>query len=158
MLNFLFAQVVAPIESGTATNVMGWGGFVFGLVACGILLWDRVAGKGRSLAGIENSIRGISEDCGELKSAQRIMDGLLLSLTGDVRELKFEIKGVDGQNGMKALLRQHSSEIESIHVRNRKADILAAIYERELKNYGGPERREAVRRARDLIDDAPEGG
>lgn len=158
MLNFLFAQVVAPIESGTATSIMGWGGFVLGLGAFAILLWDRVKGKGRSLAGIENSIKGISEDCSELKSAQKIMDGLLLSLTGDVRELKFEIKGVDGQNGMKALLREHSSEIEAIHVRNRKADILAAIYERELKNYQGPERRESIRRARDLIDDKPEGG
>lgn len=141
----LFAQVVAPIESGTATSIMGWGGFVLGLGAFGILLWDRITGRGRSLAAIDGKIDRLSEQVGELGGTQKIMDGHLASLSTAVGQLTYEVKGVDGLNGLKGKVRDLGEDVQSIQVRNAKMDVLAGMYERERRGYEGPERRQPLR-------------
>lgn len=143
------AQAVAPIESFTATSIMGWGGFVFGLGAFGILIWDRVTGRTRSIVGLENKIDKLTEKFDDFEVTQGVMDKHLKTLSDSVRDLTFEWKGVEGANGARAVIRQHGAQLRSLEDWRNREDFIAER-EREL---GRGQRR----RARDRLDDAGEG-
>lgn len=151
-------EVIAPVSSITPTSLFGWGGFVFGLVACGVLLWDRIVGRGRTNANLETAVRALGDDLKDMVETQKVMDSHLDSLSTGVRDLTHEVKGVDGLNGIKGLVKQHDVEIKAIHKRNQQMDILAAIYQRELDGYDGPERRQSVRRLKDAIKEEEGNG
>ncbi len=138
VFNFIFAQAVVPLESGTATSLMGWAAFVFGLGTFGILVWDRVIGKGKSLAGVSGKIDRLGEQMEDVENTQKVMDGHLETLSNDVRTLTQEWKGFDGTNGARNVLREHTKQIALILERNTKLD---AVREIERERAGGQHRR-----------------
>lgn len=73
---------------------------------------------------------GIKEDFGEIKDTVGIMDTHLESLSRSFRELLFEWRGVDGNNGGKSQLRDHEVRIKAIENRHVGEDAVTQI-ERE---------------------------
>lgn len=64
----------------------------------------------------------------------------------DVREIKHELFGRDGTNGMKSDLRKAEARVLLMEKRNEKLDTAAEIEAR----YEGEEKRQHLRRARDV--------
>lgn len=125
---------VAPIQSVTASSIMGWGGFIFSLIACATLVWDRVVGKGKSVANLDNKIEGLCDQMNEMEGKLTVVDGL----TTSVRELVYEWRGVDGNNGYKSIIRENQRRISAIERRNDKID---AVRESDERRSGGQHRR-----------------
>lgn len=117
---------------------MGWGAFVFGLVACVILLWDRIVGRGKSLAMIDGKIDQLCEEIGDMDARLKVVDGLSQS----VRELTQEWRGVRGDNGYLSVIRNNAERITRIERRNDKID---AVREEDERRSGGLQRREMDR-------------
>lgn len=129
--------------------MFGWGGFIFGLVACGKLLWDGLIGKGKSLAVIDGKLDTLCADVEELDSRLDVVDGLADS----VRELTQEWRGVDGTNGYKSIIRRHDSELIEIRRRNDRLD---AVREEDERRSGGQHRRKMDRELNNLIPEQRE--
>jgi hypothetical protein len=126
---------VAPIESLTATSVMGWGAFIFGFVACVVLVWDRILGKGKALAVIDGKLDRLSNQVEEVEGRLSVVDGLAES----VRELTQEWRGTPGSdNGWRSIVREHDREITAIKKRNYGLD---AVREEDERRSGGQHRR-----------------
>lgn len=139
-------DAVAPIESVTANSIMGWGAFLFGLVACTTLLWDRITNRGKGLANLTGKIDTLCSKMDDFEHTQGIMDTRIDTLSADVRDLVFELKGTDGTNGMRSTVRRHTEQLADIERRNLVID---EIEKREREQYHGPERRKELRRFRD---------
>lgn len=131
-------ETVAPIESVTASSLMGWAAFVFGLGTFAILVWDRVVGKGKSLATIDGKIDNLCEKVEEVQQTQTIMDGHLDTLSREVQSLTSEWRGFDGNNGARSVIRKHTEQIAQIVKRNERLD---AIREEDIRRSGGQSRR-----------------
>lgn len=128
---------------------MGWGGFIFGFIACAILIWDRVIGKGKSLANLDNKIDGLCEKIEDMEGKLVVVDGLSRS----VGELVFEWRGVDGSNGYKSIIRRHDQEIIAIQRRNDRID---AVREEDLRRSHGQQRRSMDRELNNLLPEERE--
>lgn len=76
---------------------------------------------------------------------------LLWRLRDGVRDLKREVCGEDGKNGLKSEMRNVLRRLTAIEARNIAVDAVAEA-EREL--HDGPDRRHHARRLRDKIHDA----
>lgn len=142
-------EIVAPIESVTATSIMGWGGFFFGFVACAILIWDRVIGKGKSLQSIDGKIDHLCEQIEDMESRLEVVDGLSES----VRELTQEWRGVSGDNGYRSIIRRHDQEILGIQRRNDRID---AVRDEDLRRSHGQQRRTMDRELNNLMPEERE--
>jgi hypothetical protein len=140
---------VVPITSVTATSIMGWGGFVFGFIACAILVWKEVIGKGRSLATIDGKIEHLCKQVDDMEGRLGVVDGLADS----VRELTQEWRGVTGDNGYRSIIRENSRRIGAIERRNDKID---AVREEELRRGGGQQRRHMDRELNNLMPEERE--
>lgn len=141
----LSPDAVAPIQSITATSVMGWGGFCFSLIACGVLVWDRVVGKGRAVATLDNKIDGLCAQLEDMEGKLTVVDGLAQS----VRDLVFEWRGLDGRNGYKSIIRENQKRLAAIERRNDRLD---AIREEDERRSGG-QRRRLIDRELDRLGD-----
>lgn len=73
---------------------------------------------------------GIKEDFGEIKDTVGVMDAHLDSLSRSLRDLLYEWRGVDGNNGGKSQLRDHETRIRLIEKRHDGEDAITRI-ERE---------------------------
>lgn len=149
----LFLQdrdLLAPITSGTATSVMGWGGFLFGLIACVILLWDRVVGRGKAEQKVSASLQGLCEQVEALEAQLVIVNGL----TKSVGELVYEWRGFDGSNGYKSIIKEHDRLIIEIQRRNDRLD---AVRDEDERRSGGQQRRQIDRELNDLLPKKREG-
>lgn len=140
-------DIVPSIETGTATSVMGWGGFVFGLIACLILVWDRVIGKGRAIEKMDKLIEKIED----VEARLEVVDGLAAS----VRELIQEWRGAPGSdNGYRRDIRENTRAIAEIVRRNDRLD---AIREEDERRSGGQHRRLMDRELNNLLPEKREG-
>lgn len=128
---------------------MGWGGFLFGLIACSILVWEKVIGKGKSLANIDNKIDDLHEKFADVEARLDVVDGL----TRSVSELVFEWRGIDGTNGYKSIIKRHDKELIEITRRNDKLD---AVREEDERRSGGQHRRLMDRELNNLIPEKRE--
>lgn len=72
----------------------------------------------------------------------------ILGLRDDVRDVKRDVSGVDGTNGLKSTVRSMGARLEELEDRQLAID---AIEEHEREQYTGPEKRHRARRFRDLI-------
>jgi hypothetical protein len=93
----------------------------------------------------------------ELASAWEIAKGLMLAIGAagalgvfrmrdDVREIKQELFGRDGTNGMRSVVRRNADRLDLIERRHVDEDAA----ERERERYEGDERRHIARRQSDL--------
>lgn len=130
----MILQEIPPIESLTATSIMGWGGFLFGFIACVILIWDRVIGRGKSLADVDNKLDKMCKQIEDMAGELVVVDGLGKS----VAELVYEWRGVDGNNGYKSIIRDNQRRIGQIEKRNDRLD---AVREEDERRSGGLHRR-----------------
>jgi len=140
-LLLLVPEVVPHVESFWPTSVVGWLGGVTGLVSLSILVHDRLTGRGKNLQSIADDLEDLDERVTDIENTDKIIDQTLQSIWGLLREIDYELRGVDKANGIKAAVRGLRTEIEKIHERNRQMDLLAARFKEMIRHYGGPERR-----------------
>lgn len=129
---------IAPIQSITASSVMGWGAFIVSAGTFGMLVWQKITQRGRSLATIDDKIEQLCEKVEDMEGRLEVVDGLSQS----VRELTQEWRGVAGDNGYRSIIRQHSNDIAAIIRRNDKID---AVREEDERRSGGQHRRKMDR-------------
>lgn len=72
----------------------------------------------------------------------------------DVRDLKYDVRGVDGTNGIKSIVKHLD---ERVGVLEDHKIMLDAVEEAERQQYQGDERRHGARRLRDIIRDEHTG-
>lgn len=142
-------DLVPQIETGTPKSVMGWASFVFGLIACVILIWDRVIGKGKAEQKVTEKIDDLSEKLEDLEGRLEVFDGLGRS----VSELVYEWRGIDGRNGLKSVLREQGQHLTEIQRRNNRLD---AIREEDERRSGGQRRRLIDRELDNLLPEKRE--
>jgi hypothetical protein len=148
---------VAPIESITATSLMGWGAFIISLLTFGMVTWDRVINRGRSLQSIDGKFKVIDgkidhlcEQIDDMEGKFEVVDGLAES----VRELTQEWRGVPGSdNGYRSIIRKHTDRIEAIEKRNTGID---AVRQEEMRLGGGHQRRHMDRELNNLMPEERE--
>lgn len=131
-------QPLAPITSVTPSSIFAWGGFIFGLIAVLVLIYDRMTGRGRSLVSIDSSINGLCTSVDQLKAAQSVEQEEVEEVVQSLRDFLIEWRGLDGTNGFKALIRANTKMIEEIISRNTKID---AVRAHDQKMSGGKHRR-----------------
>jgi hypothetical protein len=136
-------EVIAPVESVFPTSIGGWVGLVAGTTALALLIVDRLTARGKNLATIDRKIDGLCDQVEDIENTQKVMDGHLDTLSQEVRDLRYEWQGRDGNNGGRQRIREHETRIRAIEDRNIKIDAVTA---RERESYGGPERRRDLRR------------
>lgn len=110
-------------------------------------MYEKISGKGRKLEAIDNSIKDLITRTGAIESKVDRIDEL-------TTEMDHEVRGVGGNNGIKAAVKECRLEIEKIHVLNRKNEILRARFKEIMRQYDGPERREGMRGLNELIRDS----
>lgn len=143
-------EVVAPIQSVTATSVMGWGGFLFSLIACSVLVWKEITGRGKSLAVIDGKIEHLSEQMEEMDGKLAVVDGLSES----VRELAQEWRGVPGSgNGYRSIINKNTDRINAIEKRNQGID---AVRDEDFRRSHGQQRRHMDRELNNLMPEERE--
>jgi hypothetical protein len=148
-------QVVAPIQSVTPESLFGWGGFVFGLGAFVILIWDRITGRTKNIVNVENKIDGLCDQVADMEGELKVVDGLATT----VRELVFEWRGIDGENGYKSIIRENSRRIFEIEKRNTGIDAVRKAHDDDLRRSGGQQRRQSDRELNNLLpEDREEKG
>jgi hypothetical protein len=140
---------VAPITSITATSLMGWGAFIISLLTFGIVTWDRVVNRGKSLQAIDGKIDHLCEQIDDMEGNLEVVDGLAES----VRELTQEWRGVAGDNGYRSIIRENSQRLTAIEKRNDKID---AVREEEMRRGGGHQRRHMDRELNNLMPEERE--
>lgn len=148
----LVPETVAPVTSVTPTSLFGWGGFVFGLVACGTLLYDRVFGKGKTAKSLDDKIERLCEAVERIETAQGNLDTDVREVSQAVRDFLIEWKGLEGTNGWRSVIRQNSKDIKKILDRNLRID---AVRQRD-REEGGGQRRRAMDQVLDDDDADPE--
>lgn len=74
-------------------------------------------------------------------------------LRDDVRDLKKDVGGADGTNGVKSEVRALIRRIDSVEKRNDRQDLAEEI---ERENYQGEDRRQAARRLKDKLREIEE--
>lgn len=73
---------------------------------------------------------------------------LVIWMRDEIREIKRDVSGKDGKNGLKSDSAQYNARLDELEEWRIKLD-LAAKLEREM--YEGPERRQEARRLRDKL-------
>lgn len=142
------------INSLWPSSLIGLIGSLTGLVGFAVLMYEKITGKGRKLEAIDGSIKNLGLKIEAVELTDKIIDTKLDSLTSIVTDLDHEVRGVKGDNGIKAAVKECRSEIEKIHVRNRKMDVLGARFKEVMRQYEGPERREGMRGLREFFRDS----
>jgi hypothetical protein len=148
----LQSEVVAPIESLTATSIMGWGGFVFGLIACAILVWEKITGRTKSIVGVENKLDHLCGQIEDMEGKLEVVDGLADS----VRELTQEWRGVSGDNGYRSMIKDDHRRIDAIEKRNDIIDALKEARDEDDRRSGGLHRRKFDRELNNLLPEERE--
>lgn len=131
---------------------MGWGGFLFSLIACGVLVWDRVAGKGKATADIQNDIKDLCGKIEDMEGRLEVVDGL----TTSVRELVFEWRGVDGNNGYKSIIKHDHLRIDAIEKADSIIEAVKKARDEDEQRSGGLHRRKSERELNNLIPEERE--
>jgi hypothetical protein len=109
-----------------------------GLSALSLLIFDRLSARGKNLATIDGKIDGLCEQVEAMESDLKVVDGL----TATVRELTQEWRGIDGQNGYRAIIKESAHRIAEIEKRNWEID---AVRREDDRRSGGQHRREIDR-------------
>jgi hypothetical protein len=78
----------------------------------------------------------------------------ILEMREGFHDLKVEVKGVDGKNGLKSKVEALLKQVKAIDDRHAKLD---AITEYERQQHPGPDRRKEARRLRDIIRENDSG-
>lgn len=79
--------------------------------------------------------------------------GLMFSMRDDVRDIKHDLFGKDGDNGMRSEVTDLKARTKALEERNLELDAAADALERA--QYDGPERRRELRRFRDKLHEHP---
>ena len=75
----------------------------------------------------------------------------LLVMRENFHDLKVEVVGVDGKNGLKSKVADLLTRVKAIDQRHERLD---AIDEYERQQHPGPDRRQGARRLRDIVREA----
>jgi hypothetical protein len=78
----------------------------------------------------------------------------LFKVRDDVRDLKYDVSGKDGDNGIKSLVKNLDKRVEVLEDHKIMLD---AVEDAERAQYQGDERRHGARRLRDIIRDEHTG-
>lgn len=150
---YLLVQDIPKPESFWPTTVGGWIGFLGGTISVGVIAFDRITGRASNWKDVTNDIQELCKRADKVEAADKEICKTLNDVDNRVKGLEFEVKGYDGRGGIRQIMDKVLDELHEIHERNKKADILAGIFERMLENpgYGGPERRENFRSLRGLL-------
>ncbi len=150
-------EAVPPIETGTPTSIGAWIGMISGGTALVILAYDRLRGSGKREADLNNKVNELQKSFADLGRKVDILERELTvievnlsTIDRKLSEVLFELRGVDGQNGVKGAGRIHGLEIASIKKRLAAMDVLAALFKAERETYSGVERRHVTRRDFDV--------
>lgn len=135
----------ALVPDRSQPSIIALGGFVIGIMTLGIVVWDRVVGRGRALQAIDGRIERLCEQMDELEGRLKVVDGLVES----VRELTHEWRGVSGDNGWRSIVKDNHQRIKAIEKRNDRID---AVREEDERRSGGKRRRLMDRELEDLDD------
>lgn len=148
MLWLLFIQATV---AGKQVAPQSWGAYaalVFSSITCGLLVYDRITGKGKSIQTIDDKIERLCEQVQDFEETQKVMDGHLSSLSKNVGSLTQEWQGVDGKNGWKSVIRQMQRELTEVVRWKERKDAIAEYEKEQLRRTGrSPER------VRDRLED-----
>jgi len=148
-LMFAMQQVAPPIESVFPFTVGGWVGMLTGIAALSILIYDRLRGSGKLDADLHNTVNDLERKASRSEHESSDTALQLATLERKLSEVGYELRGVDGQNGVKGLNRTHGVEIATIKKRLADMDVIAALFKAERSVYGGEEKRHFTRRSLD---------
>jgi hypothetical protein len=152
---FLLLIIEGPqINSLWPSSLIGLVGSLTGLIGFAVLMYEKITGKGRKLEAIDGSIKNLGLKIEALELTEKIIDTKVDSLTDIVTDLDHEVRGVQGDNGIKAAVRECRVEIQKIHELNRKHELLRERFKEIIRHYEGPERREGMRGMRELFRDS----
>jgi hypothetical protein len=135
LTGFVFAQQSPPIAP---VSLSGWVSLVISLSIFAMLVFDRVTGRGKSLAVVDAKIDRLSDDMKEAKATAKVMDAHLDTISDATGRMAYELKILNGQT------RRNTTDIKEVQLRNSKMDPLADRVQRHLER-DEEERREAMR-------------
>ena len=147
-------QAVPKIETGTPTSIGAWIGMLSGGTALILLAYDRFRGSGKREADLTNKVADL---CRQVETLERELTTIEVNLgmvDRKLSEVLYELRGVDGLNGIKGANRNQATEIAAIQKRLAAMDVVAALLKAERDNWKGDERRVSSRRTIDskLLD------
>lgn len=132
---------------GSQPSLLAVVGFLIGVATFGIVIWDRVISRGKSLQKIDGKIDDLCEQVNDLEGKLTVVDGLSES----VRDLLIEWQGKLGNNGYKSIIKENSRRLGEIEKRNWKIDAVREAHEADLRRSGGLQRRESDRSLNNLM-------
>jgi hypothetical protein len=139
LVSFVFLQQSPPIAP---VSLSGWVSLVISLSIFVLLLFDRVTGRGRSLARVDAKLDRLCEDMTEAKATSKVMDAHLDTISDSTGRMAYELKILNGQT------QRNTTDIKEVQLRNSKMDPLAERVQRHLER-DEEERREILRRLGD---------
>lgn len=142
-------NLIDPAPEGLwPITIAGWATLVIATSTMAVLLYDKIAGKSKSVQRMETQLERLQSEVEDLNSTQLILSNHIKSLHETLMKLTYQLSGVDGQNGARGDIKEIRQELAEIQRRNREMDILAAQYRAETSaaGYEGVERREHLRR------------
>lgn len=144
----MIAPGISPIQSITPESLFGWGGFIFGLVAIGIRVWEKITGRTKSIASVENKLDHLCRQIEDMEGRLEVVDGLASS----VRELTQEWRGPPGSsNGYRSIIQENQRRIAAIEKRNYELDAIKKARDEDERRSGGQHRRLMDRELNNLL-------
>ena len=152
MISVVFAmQQVAPsIDSAFPKSVGGWVGMIGGVIAVFFLLYDRLRGSGKLDADLSNRVAEMSRKQDRADHNTCGIEGTVKVLDQKVSEVVYEVRGIDGLNGVKGTARDNTAEIAAIKKRLSAMDVVAAIFKAERDDDRRP-RRSLTAKLRNIV-------
>ncbi len=136
---FAIQQVAPPLESVFPTSVGGWVAMIVGIAAVVMLAYDRLRGSGRLDADMSNHVSDLARKIELVERECAVAEGALTQFDRKLSEVLYELRGVDGKNGVKGVNRSHALELASIQKRLGAMDVIAALV--KAGTYAGEDRR-----------------
>lgn len=124
-------------------------GIMAGVVGLILLAYDRLRGSGKHDADMHGKVNGLLLRADSLDRDHGVVEVQLALLDKRVGEVLYELKGIDGQNGIKGNTRALAEEIRVMKLRLAGYDVVTALFKAERDQYAGPEKRHFTRRALD---------
>jgi len=161
---FMFVMQQAPsIDSVFPKSVGGWVAMIAGLIAVFFLVYDRLRGSGKLDADLSNRVAEMSRKQDRTDHNVCGIEGNVKVLDQKVSEVSYEVRGIDGQNGVKGTAKNNAAEIVAIKKRLSAMDVLAALFnaDREDDRRSSPTRRSLTDKLKNIVarpdDDDDEG-
>lgn len=119
-------------------------------------MFDRISGRGRNLQSITGTLKDLEERVTDIENTDKIIDQTLRAMHDLLKEIDYELRGTKGDNGLKSTVRAIRADIDKMHERNRRMDMLAARVQQMFRQYDGPERRQGMRGLKDFLGETEE--